>query len=137
MLSRPLLWVRAVWWLHLWILVAWLTWQAGCAGTSDLAGQIVGALVSTALVFREKEPTYYNKLMTEARDLYSAAVARKKAYSSPFIYDCAPPVRPLEGRQCASLVLASGSMTQGQACLGRADSSTCTNYKLLVLSTVL
>ena len=51
--------------------------------------------MSTALVFREKEPTYYNKLMTEARDLYSAAVARKKAYSSPFIYDCAPPVRPL------------------------------------------
>ncbi len=91
--------------------MAWLTWQAGCAGTSDLAGQIVGALVSTALVFREKEPTYYNKLMTEARDLYSAAVARKKAYSSPFIYDCAPPVRPLEGLLCPSLVLASGSMT--------------------------
>ena len=52
--------------------------------------------MSTALVFREKEPVYFNKLMTEARDLYSAAVARKKAYSSPFIYDCAPPVRPLK-----------------------------------------
>ena len=74
--------------------MVWLTRHPRCAGTSDLAGQIVGALVSTALVFREKEPMYFNKLMTEARDLYSAAVARKKAYSSPFIYDCAPPVRP-------------------------------------------
>lgn len=63
-----------------------------CAGTSDLAGQIVGALVSTAMVFRDKDPKYYDKLMTEARDLYSAAVGRKKAYSGPFIYDCAPPV---------------------------------------------
>ena len=73
--------------------------------------------MSTALVFREKEPTYYNKLMTEARDLYSAAVARKKAYSSPFIYDCAPPVRPLEGLSCVSLVLTSDLETQGQTCL--------------------
>ena len=73
--------------------------------------------MSTALVFREKEPTYYNKLMTEARDLYSAAVARKKAYSSPFIYDCAPPVRPLEGHPCIFLVFTSASESQGQACL--------------------
>ncbi len=63
-----------------------------CAGTSDLAGQLVGAFVSTAMVFRDKDPKYYDKLMTEARDLYSAAVGRKKAYSAPFIYDCAPPV---------------------------------------------
>ena len=63
-----------------------------CAGTSDLAGQLVGAFVSTAMVFRDKDPKYHDKLMTEARDLYSAAVGRKKAYSAPFIYDCAPPV---------------------------------------------
>ncbi len=63
----------------------------GGAGTSDLAGQLVGAFVSTAMVFKEKDPKYYAKLMTEARDLYSAAVGRKKAYSAPFIYPCAPP----------------------------------------------
>ena len=79
--------------------------------------------MSTALVFREKEPTYYNKLMTEARDLYSAAVARKKAYSSPFIYDCAPPVRPSEGLPCASFVLASASEAQGHACLAKLNLS--------------
>ena len=62
------------------------------AGTSDLAGQLVGAFVSTAMVFKNKDPKYYDKLMTEARDLYSAAVGRKKAYSAPFIYPCAPPV---------------------------------------------
>ena len=45
------------------------------------------------MVFKTKDPKYYDKLMTEARDLYSAAVGRKKAYSAPFIYPCAPPVR--------------------------------------------
>ena len=44
------------------------------------------------MVFQDREPKYYEKLMTEARDLYSAAVARKKAYSAPFLYACAPPV---------------------------------------------
>ena len=47
------------------------------------------------MVFKNKDPKYYDKLMTEARDLYSAAVGRKKAYSAPFIYPCAPPVRGL------------------------------------------
>ena len=66
----------------------------------------MGALVSTALVFREKEPTYYNKLMTEARDLYSAAVARKKAYSSPSSTTApsgAPPGRPSVPLPCVGL----------------------------------
>lgn len=53
----------------------------------------MGALVSTAMVFQGRDPKYYEKLMTEARDLYSAAVARKKAYSAPFLYACAPPVQ--------------------------------------------
>ena len=53
----------------------------------------MGALVSTAMVFQDRDPKYYEKLMTEARDLYSAAVARKKAYSAPFLYACAPPVK--------------------------------------------
>ena len=44
------------------------------------------------MVVQDRDPKYYEKLMTEARDLYSAAVARKKAYSAPFLYACAPPV---------------------------------------------
>ena len=46
-------------------------------GTSDLGGQIVGALVSTALVFQQLDPPYYNKLMTEAVNLYGAVTHDK------------------------------------------------------------
>ena len=41
-------------------------------GASDLAGQMVGALVSSALVFKEygNDTAYYDKLMTAAGGLY-------------------------------------------------------------------
>ena len=41
-----------------------------CAGTSDLVGQLVGALVSTALVFETTDAQYYDRLMSQALSLY-------------------------------------------------------------------
>lgn len=63
------------------------------AGTSDLAGQMVGALVSTAMVHKGVDMAYYRKLMGKAVDLYAAAVKHKGRYSSKDIYKCAPQVR--------------------------------------------
>ena len=41
-------------------------------GTSDLVGQMVGAFVSSAMVFQQTDPEYYATLMTAAVDLYGA-----------------------------------------------------------------
>lgn len=46
-------------------------------GTSDLVGQMVGAFVSSALVFQQTDPEYYDKLMTAAVDLYGAGTRRR------------------------------------------------------------
>lgn len=62
-------------------------------GTSDLAGQLVAALASSAMVFREKDLKYSNKLMGEAMQLYAAANRKRGKWSDKFIYPCAPPVR--------------------------------------------
>ena len=65
----------------------------GChPGTSDLAGQIVGALVSSAMTFKGADLPYYNKLMGKAVELYGAAVKHKGKYSAKSIYKCAPEV---------------------------------------------
>ena len=63
------------------------------AGTSDLVGQMVGALVSTALVFEDTDAAYYDRLMTQALSLYGAGMRRRGKYSDVFLYDCAPRVR--------------------------------------------
>ena len=68
------------------------TWRAR-AGTSDLVGQMVGALVSTALVFEDTDAAYYDRLMTQALSLYGAGMRRRGKYSDVFLYDCAPRVR--------------------------------------------
>lgn len=47
-------------------------------GTSDLGGQVVAALVSTALVFQEQDVDYYNTLMTQAVGLYGAVTREKQ-----------------------------------------------------------
>ncbi|KAK9826822.1 hypothetical protein WJX81_004238 [Elliptochloris bilobata] len=59
-------------------------------GTSDLVGQMVGALVSTALVFQETDAPYYDRLMTQALSLYGAGMRKRGKYSDVFLYDCAP-----------------------------------------------
>ena len=46
-------------------------------GTSDLGGQIVAALVSSALVFQDLDPNYYQTLMTQAVNLYGAVSNEK------------------------------------------------------------
>lgn len=43
-------------------------------GASDLNGQIVGALASTALVFKTSQPTLYDKYMNVALPLYGLAI---------------------------------------------------------------
>ncbi len=46
-------------------------------GTSDLVGQMVGAFVSSALVFQQTDPEYYATLMTAAVNLYGAGTRFK------------------------------------------------------------
>jgi len=65
------------------------------AGTSDLVGQMVGALVSTALVFEDADAPYYERLMSQALALYGAGMHRRGKYSDVFLYDCAPLARTL------------------------------------------
>jgi Glycosyl hydrolase family 9 len=48
-------------------------------GASDLNGQIVGALASTAAVFKTKQPSLYDKYMNVALPLYGMAIG---AYST-------------------------------------------------------
>ena len=62
------------------------------AGTSDLGGQIVAALASTAMVFQDVDSKYSNKLMKESLDLYAAISRKKGMWSDQFLYACAPPV---------------------------------------------
>lgn len=62
------------------------------AGTSDLGGQIVAALASTAMVFQDVDAKYSNKLMKEALELYAAVSRKKGLWSDQFLYACAPPV---------------------------------------------
>eukprot|EP00884_Botryococcus_braunii_P012540 jgi/Botrbrau1/21287/Bobra.0573s0001.1 len=73
-------------------------------GTSDLSGQIIGALASTALVFQDRDPAYSERLMDAALKLYGPAVKYRGRYTRPFIYKCAPedatailkkPIKPL------------------------------------------
>ncbi len=61
-------------------------------GTSDLGGQIVAALASTAMVFSEADRKYSDKLMKEALQLYAAISKKKGLWSDQFLYPCAPPV---------------------------------------------
>ena len=56
---------------------------------------MVGALVSTALVFESTDAAYYDRLMTQALSLYGAGMRRRGKYSDVFLYDCAPRVRAL------------------------------------------
>ncbi|KAK9904260.1 hypothetical protein WJX75_007984 [Coccomyxa subellipsoidea] len=60
-------------------------------GTSDLGGQIVAALASTAMVFQDVDSKYSNKLMKESLDLYAAISRKKGMWSDQFLYACAPP----------------------------------------------
>ena len=58
-------------------------------GTSDLAGQIVAALASSALALKDaREPAEYDKLMTTAAGLYKQAVRHEGLYASKFRYEC-------------------------------------------------
>lgn len=62
----------------------------GPLGTSDLAGSMVGALVSTALVFRQygNDPAYSARLMEAANQLYLQATRHPGLYASKFPYSC-------------------------------------------------
>lgn len=64
-------------------------------GTSDLVGQMIGALVSTAMVFQDRDPAYSERLMDAALKLYGPAVKNRGRYTRNFIYKCAPEVRLL------------------------------------------
>jgi len=59
-------------------------------GTSDLAGQLVGAFASSSLAFRESDPAYADKLATAAMRLYGAATRHTGRYTKNFRYKCAP-----------------------------------------------
>ena len=59
-------------------------------GTSDLAGQLVGAFASSSLAFRESDPAYADKLATAAMRLYGAATRHTGRYTKNFLYKCAP-----------------------------------------------
>ena len=55
-------------------------------------GQVIGSLVSTALVFQDADPAYYIKLMDRSLKLYGAAMRHRGKYSDEYIYKCAPQV---------------------------------------------
>ena len=82
------------------------------AGTSDLVGQMVGALVSTALVFEDSDAAYYDRLMTQALSLYGAGMRRRGKYSDVFLYDCAPRVRALKPKHPGGFAAALSSAKQ-------------------------
>ena len=58
-------------------------------GTSDLAGQLSAAFSATAMVFRDSDQAYYEKLMNLSTLLYAAAVRRRGAYTNKLNYPCA------------------------------------------------
>lgn len=49
-------------------------------GTSDLVGQMVGAFVSSAMVFQQTDPDYYATLMQAAVNLYGAGTRFQGMY---------------------------------------------------------
>ena len=58
-------------------------------GTSDLAGQISAAFASTAMIFRDSDPTYYIKLMNYSTLVYAAGARNRQGYTAEFLYPCA------------------------------------------------
>ncbi|KAK9863564.1 hypothetical protein WJX84_010744, partial [Apatococcus fuscideae] len=68
-------------------------YNSTAGGMSDVAGQITAALVSSALVIQDTDPTRYASLMADAVNLYAAASLNTKnraSYSASFNYPCAP-----------------------------------------------
>ena len=61
-------------------------------GASDLNGQIVGALASTAAVFKTKQPSLYDKYMNVALPLYGMAIGKHFHWqpSSPVLRRAVP-----------------------------------------------
>ncbi|KAK9804363.1 hypothetical protein WJX72_009368 [[Myrmecia] bisecta] len=57
-------------------------------GASDLAGQMVAAFAATALVFKDSDSAYHDKLMSAALELYGAATKTQAKYTRRFLYDC-------------------------------------------------
>lgn len=51
-------------------------------GATDLVGQIIAALASSAALFQESDPAYYNSLMSWALALYGVATGTAFAFSS-------------------------------------------------------
>ena len=58
-------------------------------GTSDLAGQLSAAFSATAMVFRDSDLAYYQKLMNISTLLYSAGTRRRGIYTFGLNYPCA------------------------------------------------
>ena len=58
-------------------------------GSSDLAGQLSAAFSATAMVFRDSDLAYYQKLMNMSTLLYAAGVSRRGVYTSKLDYPCA------------------------------------------------
>ncbi|GAA0555218.1 hypothetical protein GCM10010172_42350 [Paractinoplanes ferrugineus] len=54
--------------------------DATCGG-SDLAGETAAAMAASSIVFRPTDPTYADKLLTHAKQLYTFANSVRKAYS--------------------------------------------------------
>jgi endoglucanase len=54
--------------------------DASCGG-SDLAGETAAAMAASSMVFRPTDPTYADKLLTHAKQLYTFADTVRKAYS--------------------------------------------------------
>ena len=58
-------------------------------GSSDLAGQLSAAFAATAMVFRDSDLAYYQKLMNMSTLLYAAGVSRRGSYTFTLDYPCA------------------------------------------------
>ena len=58
-------------------------------GTSDLAAQLSAAFSSTAMVFQDYDPVYYNKLMNYSTLVYDAGQRNRATYTNGLIYPCA------------------------------------------------
>ena len=58
-------------------------------GSSDLASQLSAAFSATAMVFRDSDLAYYQKLMNLSTLLYGAGVARRGSYTFGLDYPCA------------------------------------------------
>lgn len=58
-------------------------------GSSDLAGQLSAAFSATAMVFRESDLAYHQKLMNMSTLLYEAGKQRRGPYTYGLNYPCA------------------------------------------------